>query len=1633
MEENILKWLEVGDSIQKLDVYSNKFRMTGFKIFYNISKNMYFSKYLHYLLIIIFFAQIWELNISGTNLENDGVLKIIDFFKPILLFEKMIDGEESYEILLIIAIIFFLLVVILSSINMIAITKNLIFDTLLKILGFIQLITVYYLSGPLLHIYVFPLFIPNEAISVKNLFLFVVFILGLIFCVSMILNVLMISFYMNDINTISENNYKSKINDRYMTLILIIKLIYFIFESLLVLVFPNNNLFLYFHQIVFLVFNILISIYSYRNVYYYNYTIDILHHFGWYFSTWLSICVLFKHLSNTKDMTLFLIIGFILIGVSSVFSKRYKIFKLLTEFNILAGNSLKDIEMYTNHLFQLSEKDDPKSITLLSGIIKKSEECLKSSPELNEIYTKFVSKAEEHKLFNSTKELKVFCIIGIIYVNNEEKSKNKVDISLNRCYYSLNKLKNISLTTFIASKIIPETHIQAYYKYILLEEIKAFIKNKIRKARGGNKASLKNLQMSTVILYSQLVDLFKIEIYDAACSQIEYFDILKNNITTEKTTENFLKTGENILSLRNNIITIWNKMIDLNPLDSESEKDYLIYLDVVIQDEILKKEEMKKYKDKKEEFYSERHHIYFDMFNHEKSAILLCDGYTFNGKILYYTPNFASLFGFTEKEILNITIEDLLPDVVQNFHKYILEENMKYTNLMAIFRDKRNLLLKGKNGLLFNIYLYLRILPNMEYGLIYILYIQKIEEKNFMIILDEKMHIDGFTESGQMNSNFTVNNVGNFGLSQLVIGYHIGMIIPSIIFQMDYDTKNKRFFFLKENMDLKGFFYSTHNTKEMSVKIQKILDIIIEKKNLDNEEEENGKDKLNISDEFNDFIKELNSQNIRPYSIFYRIECRKFIDGKYRYYKIYITNDLLSDNFNDIISNTKNNLISNPGFNIKDNNSKSDNNAKNNEKLIKLKINSNKTNVDNIKKKINKDGDNTSNNNNSKDFNINQNNINFSQPTSSSSSVLSKTNRETSEFHKLKNEIIKKKDFTNIRILKYLVFIYINYIFTLVAYDYVYNSAKIKSLSKFLQENLYFDGTKIACANIYNTAFNLWLLRNDIINNTNCPNSNCTSFYADLLVKSYTEVRKLKYDLNNFFEDYQDIFKKKMKVESKRFKFPESEYLYLDIDNYLNFLISNGLKITANISNYFSNEGGFFNFSSNEIIDVYINNLLSASYNFFYSDVFKGFEGKEKTKRYLKHSNNPPKRLILSLVGFLLAIIILINLVCRIYSSEIFYLDKLMNFSSTNFEEYLKKLNDIKKSLRDENNDDEDKNLDDIDNDDEFREKNENDDDNKNVNKNQEIKNKKKVNMKKKKNKQNKLYLQKLKKTKNMSNYFLRFNFLFTIKLAVSFLIFIIYFIITILLYSNYQKNFNNFDNSLIEVNKIYLNIFNTLLNFKKIIEKFTYQNETDITIPNDTELTQPKLGNTLFDILHNSKYSTEYLDTIKNLYNENACEVLNKNIDNDTYCETLFSSVLLKGLDQVIVQMSIIINNCIDDLTMLKKTKNLKDFYSIDNYYYKYEILVGYYIFNSFLVTVNAFDVFRENEIEYITRIRGIIIAVFSVFIFLIIILCFYFVYQFKTIGNSFWNFIGILPNKFISDDENFYDSIIKLGKLLY
>ena len=136
---------------------------------------------------------------------------------------------------------------------------------------------------------------------------------------------------------------------------------------------------------------------------------------------------------------------------------------------------------------------------------------------------------------------------------------------------------------------------------------------------------------------------------------------------------------------------------------------------------MIKTEEKRYYKLKTEKLH-ERNNPYYSIFNQEISTVLLADGNSLNGKIFYISPNFPSLFMFTGKEILNTSIDDLLPDVVLNFHKFLIEDAIKYSNLRYIFKSHKDIILKGKNGKIFNVYIYIKPIPNLSFGLNYIIF-----------------------------------------------------------------------------------------------------------------------------------------------------------------------------------------------------------------------------------------------------------------------------------------------------------------------------------------------------------------------------------------------------------------------------------------------------------------------------------------------------------------------------------------------------------------------------------------------------------------------------------------------------------------------------------------------------------------------------------------------------------------------------------------------------------------------------------------------------------------------------------------------------------------------------------------------
>ena len=58
------------------------------------------------------------------------------------------------------------------------------------------------------------------------------------------------------------------------------------------------------------------------------------------------------------------------------------------------------------------------------------------------------------------------------------------------------------------------------------------------------------------------------------------------------------------------------------------------------------------------------------------------------------------MFSFTRKEILNMSVDDLLPNVIQAFHKeLILTDNaIRYSNINVAFKIQKDMLLKGKTG-----------------------------------------------------------------------------------------------------------------------------------------------------------------------------------------------------------------------------------------------------------------------------------------------------------------------------------------------------------------------------------------------------------------------------------------------------------------------------------------------------------------------------------------------------------------------------------------------------------------------------------------------------------------------------------------------------------------------------------------------------------------------------------------------------------------------------------------------------------------------------------------------------------------------------------------------------------------------
>ncbi len=251
-----------------------------------------------------------------------------------------------------------------------------------------------------------------------------------------------------------------------------------------------------------------------------------------------------------------------------------------------------------------------------------------------------------------------------------------------------------------------------------------------------------------------------------------------------------------------------------------------------------------------------------------------------------------------------------------------------------------------------------------------------------------------------------------------------------------------------------------------------------------------------------------------------------------------------------------------------------------------------------------------------------------------------------------------------------------------------------------------------------------------------------------------------------------------------------------------------------------------------------------------------------------------------------------------------------------------------------------------------------------------------------------------------------------------------------------------NYDSSLDAITEVYKESFDLFLKFKTELEKYensllnfknTHNLYTMNILPSENS-TVPKIGNALMPILSCSSCDKESMEEISQLYNGDACQVLLEEKEFYDKCTKFWSSIITKGIEQSIVQMSVTISSAIDELNSVNKgTKNFNTLLENESSFIIYEVFVEFYLFMAFMKTMDKFNIFIENQKRYILSMTALMLIVYGVVFMILYFLFGFFIFRYKYAYNSFLYFIGILPVKFLAEDTIFYKNVIKLEQDFY
>lgn len=266
-----------------------------------------------------------------------------------------------------------------------------------------------------------------------------------------------------------------------------------------------------------------------------------------------------------------------------------------------------------------------------------------------------------------------------------------------------------------------------------------------------------------------------------------------------------------------------------------------------------------------------------------------------------------------------------------------------------------------------------------------------------------------------------------------------------------------------------------------------------------------------------------------------------------------------------------------------------------------------------------------------------------------------------------------------------------------------------------------------------------------------------------------------------------------------------------------------------------------------------------------------------------------------------------------------------------------------------------------------------------------------------------------------------------------------LYYVIIQIMKNNYKNGYLTFDAINDSINSAYKESYDIFIPLKRELDFYeqnlinctTIGNFEKMKFPKIGNISIPKLGNLLLEIQESSDFNDKTMKSFELLFNDNTCKLLADNDDENLICEKFWSGILLRGMEQAIIQMGGIISSVLDELDSLNDVTNQKTLLSLMNKssFIIYEQFMEFYLLKAYKININLFTDLRQQKINASIKKLTMFLIVFIIIIVVLFGLFLFFIYDSKNLFNSFLNFICILPSKYISEDDNFYKEIINFG----